>query len=55
MKFKYTGDLEEITLRDVTFPKGKAVDVGDDLAEKLSVLDFFAEVKPRRARDGDEA
>lgn len=54
MKFKYMGNLDAITLRGVTFEKGKAVDVSDDnLAEKISALDFFAEVKPRKAKDDD--
>lgn len=48
MKFKYTGDQDEITLRGVTFEKGKAVDVDEALAEKISVLDYFTEVKARK-------
>lgn len=48
MKFKYTGDQDEITLRGVTFSKGKAVDVDDEiLSQKISVLPYFAEVKSR--------
>ena len=48
MKFRYTGDLDEITIRHVTFPKSKAVEVDcADLAAKLSVIPGFAEVKTR--------
>lgn len=55
MKFKFTGDQDEITLRGVTFPKGKAVDVGcEELAEKISVLDYFKAVKPRAKRNGNK-
>lgn len=56
MKFKYTGPDDEITLRGVTFPKGKPVDLGDnpDLALKVSVLDYFAAVKTR-SRKNDAA
>lgn len=46
MKFKYTGDEKETTLRGVTFRKGKATAVKDDLlAAKLSNLEDFEEVK----------
>lgn len=55
MKFKYTGPDDEITLRDVTFPKGKAVDVDEGLAEKISVLDYFKAVKPRAKRNDKNA
>lgn len=53
MKFKYIGPDAEITLRDVTFPKGKPVDLSDnlELAVKVSVLDYFAEVKPRKRKN----
>lgn len=56
MKFKYRGPDEEITLRDVTFPKGKAVDLTDspELAAKVAVLDYFAEVKPRKRRNDQD-
>ena len=49
MKFKFTGDQDEITLRGVTFEKGKAVDLSDnpDLAQKVAVLPYFSEVKSR--------
>lgn len=48
MKFKYTGDLDEVTIRDTTFPKAKPVDVDDPaLIEKLQGIPFFAEVKSR--------
>ena len=55
MKFKYTGDLCEITIRTVTFPKGVPVDVSDDdLARKISVLDYFTEVKAGRPKNADK-
>ena len=52
-KYKYTGDSDAITLRGITFEKGKAVAVDcANLQEKLSNLDYFAEVKTRgRKRD----
>lgn len=52
-KVKYNGDLPEITLRGVTFAKGKPVDLADnpDLAAKVLNLPDFAEVKPRKRRD----
>lgn len=51
-KFKYTGDQDAITLRGVTFEKGKAVPVEDPaLAAKISVLDYFAKVKTRKVRN----
>lgn len=53
MKFKYTGDQDEITIRGVTFPQGKPVTVDDDaLALKICVLDYFEEVK-RKAKSND--
>ena len=49
MKFKYTGSDEAITLREVTFEKGKAMDVDcPDFQAKLAALDFFTQVKVRR-------
>ena len=46
MKFKYTGNQAEITLRGVTFPKGKAVRVDDQsLAEKIRLMPDFHAVK----------
>lgn len=53
MKFKYTGDQDAITLRNVTFKAGEAVDLSahPELAEKVSVLDFFKVVKPRAKRN----
>jgi len=47
MKYKYTGDLDEITLRGVTFEKGKAVDLSENAAleAKVSALDDFKAVK----------
>lgn len=53
MKYKYTGDLDEITLRGVTFEKGKAVDLSENplLADKVAALDFFQEVKRGKKSD----
>lgn len=52
MKYKYTGEDEAITLREVSFPKGKAVDVDcPDLQAKLAGLDYFKGVRPRAKRD----
>ena len=52
MKFKFTGPDEEITLREITFAKGKAVDVADpEFQAKLAALDFFQVVKPRGKRN----
>ena len=52
MQFKFTGPDEEITLRQVTFKKGKAVDVDcPNLQAKLAALDFFTEVKTRAKRN----
>ena len=50
MKFKFTGEMDEITLRGVTFEKDKAVDLSDNpsLAEKVGALDYFEEVKRGR-------
>lgn len=65
MKFKYTGGQDEITVRTVTFPKGKAVELDASdaahrlLAAKVAALPYFEEVKPGRPRkikddqDGD--
>ena len=55
MKFRYTGPDEEITLRQVTFKKGEAVDVDDSLVEKISVLDYFKAVKPRGKANAENA
>lgn len=64
MKFKYTGDQDAITLRGVTFEKGKAVELDADdphaalLAAKVAALPYFEAVKPRRkaeaVSDADE-
>lgn len=52
MKFKYVGPDEEITLREITFSKGKAVDVEcENLQSKLEALDEFQAVKPRGKRN----
>lgn len=54
MKIKYTGPDDEITLRHVTFQKGKPVvlDMTDEadasLAEKALALDIFAKVRGRK-------
>lgn len=54
MKFKYTGE-GSITLRHMTFESGKAVVVDDEaLAEKISGLPFFEEVKPGRKPNADK-
>ncbi len=48
MKYKYTGEQDEITLRGVTFKKGKAVDVDDpNLEQKISAMSDFSQVKNR--------
>lgn len=53
MKFKYVGPNEEITLREVPFKKGKAVDVEcANFQEKLEGLDIFEKVKPRAKANG---
>ena len=54
MKIKYTGvnNQAEITVRGVTFPKGKAVEVDDEeLQVKLLGLDYFSEVKTRAKKN----
>ena len=55
MRYKYIGDSNAITLRGVTFENGKAVDLSENtsLAEKVSVLDYFAEVKTRAKKHED--
>lgn len=56
MKYKFTGDADEITLRGVTFEKSKAVDLSEnpDLAEKVAALDYFAEVKRGRRANAED-
>lgn len=56
-KVKYNGDLPEITLRGVTFAKGKPVDLTDnpDLAAKVLNLPDFAEVKPRKRKNDQDS
>lgn len=52
MKYKYTGPDDSITIRGVTFKKGKAVEVEDAAtAAKISVLPYFsiAKRKPKNA------
>ena len=52
MKFKYTGPNKEMTLRGVTFPKNKGVEVlSPNFQAKLAALDYFAEVKPRAKKN----
>jgi hypothetical protein len=57
-KFKFLGTEtcpDTITLRDIEFAKGKAVEVEDDnFAAKLSALDYFAEVKPRGRKAAED-
>lgn len=54
MKFRFLGTdacPEEITLRDMTFPKGKPVDVvAAALIEKLVALPYFEVVAERKAK-----
>lgn len=56
MKYKYTGDQPSVSIRGVTFEKGKAVDLTDNpaLVEKVSVLEFFEQAKPRKAKANDK-
>jgi hypothetical protein len=55
MKYRYTGPQDEITLREVTFEKGKTVDLSDnpELAEKVAVLADFKKVKARKNGNKD--
>lgn len=60
-KVKFLGTPEcpdQITLRDVTFPMGKPVEVEDEgLAAKVLALPFFEEVKrgrPKAVADGED-
>lgn len=56
MKFRYTGNLPEVTIRHMTFPAGQAVEVTDEeLARKLAGIPFFSEVKPGRPKNADES
>ena len=54
MKFKYVGDKDEITLRGVTFAKGKAVDLSENpgLADKVSALDYFKPATRKAVKNG---
>lgn len=54
MKFRYIGDLDECTIRDVTFQRGKAAEVSEDMAEKLRGIPVFTEVKPGRPSNADK-
>lgn len=54
MKFKYTGE-GEITLREVTFKAGRPVEVTcENFAAKLSALDCFDTVRPRKKPDDQD-
>ena len=57
MKYKYNGNKDAITLRGVTFERGKVVDLSDnpDLSEKISVLPYFSEVKSRKRKSDTNA
>lgn len=57
MRIKWTGEQDEITLRGVTFEKGKAVDVADtNLATKCLGISGFVEVKRgRKKNDKDKS
>lgn len=49
MKIKYIGDEDEITLRSITFPKGKPVDVDcSELVQKVAALPYFQIMKARK-------
>ena len=54
MKIKWTGEQPEITIRGITFTKGKAETVSDpDTAEKVLGIEGFAVVKSR-AKNGNK-
>lgn len=55
MKLKYIGEEDEVTFREVAFPKGKTVDLSDNLllAQKLVVLPEFEQVKPGRKANAE--
>jgi len=58
MKIKFLGinDQTEITLRGVTFAKGKPVEVADgDFQDRLVRLDYFAVAKPRKAKNDKDS
>lgn len=55
MKIKYTGPQDAITIRHVTFEKGKAVDVDDDdLCTKVLGIEGFEKAKGRPAKVVDQ-
>ncbi|MCA0846115.1 hypothetical protein [Salipiger thiooxidans] len=60
MKLKYEGPLDEVTVRHVTFEKGKTVELSDDdprdaaLVEKLASWPEFSEVKRGRKPKTDD-
>lgn len=54
MKFKFTGPQDEITIRGVTFEKGKAVEVDAELGAKVSGIDGFKPVRARKVKANDK-
>ena len=55
MKLKFIGDQDEITLRGVTFEKGKAQVIEDEaLSAKLAAMPEFEEVKRGRKPHGKD-
>lgn len=56
IKFKGLEGQSEMTLRGLTFTKGKAVAVDDDaFAARLLRLDYFAEVKSRAKKNDKDS
>jgi len=56
MRIKYTGGLDEVTVRGVTFPHGKGVEVDDEaLAAKMLAWPDVEEVKPGRKPNAKNA
>lgn len=55
MKFRYTGDMPSITLREVTFKRGELVDLTDnpELAQKVKALPYFRVGRAKRKQEGD--
>lgn len=56
MKLKYTGELDSVTVRGVTFERGKAVTVDcENLRDKMLAWPDVSEVKrERKAQTNDE-
>ncbi len=51
MKFRYNGDRDGVTVRGVSFPPGKTVDVtSKELAGKLKDNSHFDDVKTRKRK-----